>query len=145
MDRKRLFEIGKVISESYNNFHNNMFEKIRNCYLRGSINKDLIKQYLNFLKYSFPETLELLNNFNNIEGTDDIDYDNKIIKMIEYKKGLSNDNLVEKIDNRLKEIDPTYNPDNLKDVEVKNENGTTIKDLISKIDEQLESIRWEDK
>lgn len=141
----QLFEIGKTISESYTNFHNNMFEKIRNCYLGGSINKELIKQYLNFLKYSFPETLELLNKFNNIDGTADIEYDNKIIEMINHKKNLSNNNLIEKIDNKLKEIDPTYNPDNLKDVEVKNVGGTTIKDLISKIDEQLDNMEREDK
>jgi len=141
----QLFEIGKTISESYNNFHNNLFERIRCCYLSGSINIEIIKQYLNFLKYSFPETLELLNKFNNIDGTSDVEYDNKIIEMIKHKKNLSNNGLISKIDDKLKEIESTYNPDNLKDIEVKNENETTIKDIISKIDEQLESIRGEDK
>jgi len=65
--------------------------------------------------------------------------------MIKHKKNLSNNGLISKIDDKLKEIESTYNPDNLKDIEVKNENETTIKDIISKIDEQLESIRGEDK
>lgn len=86
-----LFKIGEIINESYNNLHNNLFNKIRNIYLNnGKIDKNLIKQYMKLLKYFFPEILELLNSFNNIDGTDDFEYDKKIIEMINYNNKLPN-------------------------------------------------------
>jgi len=41
---------------------------------------------MNFLKYSWPESLDLFNNCTNIKEINDEGYDNAIIQMLEDKK-----------------------------------------------------------
>lgn len=83
-----LFEdMGNVISYSYNEYFKSLFNEIRNKYINDKIiDKRLIKQYMNFLKYSWPESLDLFNNCTNIKEINDECYDNAIIQMLEDKK-----------------------------------------------------------
>jgi len=83
-----LFEdMGNVISDSYNEYFVSLFNEIRNKYINDkSVDKQLIKQYMNFLKYSWPESLELFNNCTNIDEINDEQYDNAVIQMLDDKE-----------------------------------------------------------
>ena len=72
-------KLGNLIEEGNKEYQNSLFEEIRNEYSNNSINKELIKKYVNLNKYLFPETIELINNFNNIPDTMDLEYDKKLI------------------------------------------------------------------
>jgi len=49
----------------------------------------------------------------------------------------SKSNLVNKIDKKLKEIDPKYNPDKLKEIDFDNKKNYSVDDLIKIIDKKL--------
>ena len=73
-------KLGKLIEEGNKEYQSSLFEEIRNNYSNNIIDKELIKKYVNLNKYLFPETIKLINSFNNIHNTEDIEYDNKLIK-----------------------------------------------------------------
>lgn len=132
-----LFEFGNTITEAYNEFQNNLVMKVIRDYTeKGIINKEIIKQYFEFIKYSYPESLELFNCFNNISDIENNEYDKNLNDMSNYK----NANIIEKIDMKLKEIDNDYNPSELKETDKYNSENVSVSDLISKIDEKLKEI-----
>lgn len=49
----------------------------------------------------------------------------------------SKSSLVNKIDKKLKEIDPKYNPDKLKEIDFDNKKNYSVDDLIKIIDKKL--------
>lgn len=101
-------EMGGVISDSYNNYYESLFESIRNKYVNENIiDKDLIKKYMNFIKYSWPESLELLNNSSNIDGINDEEYDKTIIKMLKDKNNSKErvKDLLSKIDEKIERLE----------------------------------------
>jgi hypothetical protein len=55
-------------------------------------------------------------------------------------KKLKNNNILKDIDNKMKEIDPNYNPACLKDIEFDENKDYKISDLINIIDEKLKKI-----
>lgn len=80
-------DMGNVIGNSYNEYFESLFNNVRNKYINDEIvDKELIKQYMNFLKYSWPESLELFNNCTNIDEINDEQYDSAVIQMLDDKK-----------------------------------------------------------
>lgn len=62
-------DTGVMIEQSYKEFENSLFENIRSCYIeKNLIDKELIKKYMNLIKYLWPNFLELINHSSNIDG-----------------------------------------------------------------------------
>lgn len=79
-------DMGNAITESFNEYSCSLFESIRKKYeTNNQIDKDLIKQYMNCIKYSYPESLELFNKSTNITDVCDSEYDNAILEMLKSK------------------------------------------------------------
>lgn len=83
-----LFEnMGNIIGNSYNEYFVSLFDKVRKKYINDKIvDIKTIKEYMNFLKYLWPESLELFNNCTNIEGINDEKYDSAIKQILKDKK-----------------------------------------------------------
>ncbi len=80
------YDLGDAIRDAYSLHYSNLFESIRKRYLEENIiDKDLIKKYLNLIKYLWPETYELINKMTNIEGVIDEEFDEKINEMLTKK------------------------------------------------------------
>lgn len=76
-------DLGNPIEEGLYEYYEYLFDIIRNDYLKkNKINKEKIKDYMNLLKYSWPDMLNLINNSSNITDTADYDFDNMIKKNI---------------------------------------------------------------
>lgn len=127
-----LFEFGNTITEAYKEFQNNLVMKVIRDYTEKSIiNKEVIKQYFELVKYSYPESLDLFNYFNNISDIENNKYNNNLNNMSNYKNATA----IEKVEIRLKEIDNKYNS---------NTKNINLDDLIIKIDEKIKEINKED-
>jgi flagellin-specific chaperone FliS len=60
-------KIGDSIQKAYSDFYDYLVESIRKNYIENKeIDKKQIGNYLDLLKYSWPDTTELINSFNNI-------------------------------------------------------------------------------
>ena len=69
----------KVVGDAYQEYYNSLFEKVRDKYLAEKvIDKEAIKNYMNFLKYLWPCSYETINASTNIPDV----IDNKFDKMV---------------------------------------------------------------
>lgn len=111
--------MGNEMSNANNEYIDELFNAIRDEYLsKNYINKSLIKKYTNSIKYLWPDSYMLVNAFNNIEGIQDIGFDNEIDKMLENKrimkeKEIDEKNkmheLMDKIDRKIEELEKEGN------------------------------------
>lgn len=131
-----LENIGSTIIEAFKTYTISLFDKIRNDYINNNlINYENIKQYMNVLKYAWPEIYELINKSCNIKEAIDYDFDEYIQEMLNDKS------IIKQIDNKLKEIDENYQPSPFeKKDEEKDYSNVTIHDLIESIDEKLKGL-----
>ena len=80
------YDLGDAIRDAYNLYYENLFENIRQKYIEENIiDQDLIKKYLNLIKYLWPESHELINKMTNIDNVIDEDFDQEIKEMLEKK------------------------------------------------------------
>lgn len=69
-------EIGGSINEAFEEYARSLLENIRQTYVSlKKIDIDLIKEYMNYLKYAWPESWNLFNQCTNIKETIDSTYD----------------------------------------------------------------------
>lgn len=79
-------DTGSMIEQSYKEFESSLFENIRNHYLdKNFIDKELIKEHMNLLKYLWPNFLELINHSSNIDGICDEKYDKMLLQALDKK------------------------------------------------------------
>lgn len=132
-------KLGNTITEAFDNYQESLFESIRR-----EKNLNTIKNYYNFIKYSYPELVDVINAFNNIDGTIDNKYDENLKTIIEDKNKTKKDkfnNMLNDIDNKLKDIDDSYVPPVIDENNIPKINSNVdIKDLISSIDKKLEEL-----
>lgn len=78
------YDLGNAIRDAYSLYYENLFESIRKKYLAENIiDNDLIKKYLNLIKYLWPESYELINKMTNIDKVIDNNFDQEIEEMLE--------------------------------------------------------------
>lgn len=79
--------LGDNISKGFSEYTASLFNKVREDYLNNhNINTDFIREYLNAVKYAWPESIELFNCCSNIKESIDNDFDKKIKEMLGSKK-----------------------------------------------------------
>ncbi len=80
------YDLGDAIRDAYSAYYGSLFASIRKKYLEDkSIDKELIKKYLNLIKYLWPESYQLINKMTNISGVIDKKFDLEIEEMLENK------------------------------------------------------------
>lgn len=80
------YDLGDAIRDAYSLYYGSLFASIRKKYLEEKlIDKELIKKYLNLIKYLWPESYIVINNMTNINGVIDQDFDEKIEEMLKNK------------------------------------------------------------
>lgn len=80
------YNLGDAIRDAYSLYYSNLFASIRKKYLEdNTIDKDLIKKYLNLIKYLWPESYVVINNMTNISDVIDEAFDKKIEEMLNNK------------------------------------------------------------
>lgn len=82
-----LFEkINSVIGCGYQEYYNSLFESIRERYVSEDIiDEELIKKYMNYVKYLWPESKLFFNKCSNIPNVIDEEYDKAIDEMLKSK------------------------------------------------------------
>ena len=90
----------KDINNGIENYKNYLFETIKNNNKNNILDKETIKVYTNLIKYLFPDFIELINLFTNIDGIVDSKYDKKLQKSI-----VNVDDLLSIIDKKIRELE----------------------------------------
>ena len=80
------YDLGDAIRDAYSAYYGSLFASIRKKYLEDkSIDKELIKKYLNLIKYLWPESYQLINKMSNISDVIDKEFDLEIEEMLKNK------------------------------------------------------------
>ena len=129
-------KLGNTITRYFDDYQESLFNQIRSS---SVVDFELIKQYYNCIKYLYPELIDIINAFNNIDGTLDRNYDENLRQIIEQKNKEAEEELLDKIDNEMKKIDKNYTP--IKRVKASfSDEKRDVSDLIVLIDKKLQEI-----
>lgn len=129
-------KLGNTLMKYFDDYQENLFNQIRSS---SVVDFELIKQYYNCIKYLYPELIDIINAFNNIDGTLDRNYDENLRQIIEQKNKEAEEKLLDKIDNEMKKIDKNYTP--IKRVKASfSDEKRDVSDLIALIDKKLQEI-----
>ena len=129
-------KLGNTITRYFDDYQESLFNQIRSS---SVVDFELIKQYYNCIKYLYPELIDIINAFNNIDGTLDRNYDENLRQIIEQKNKEAEEELLDKIDNEMKKIDKNYAP--IKRVKASfSDEKRDVSDLIALIDKKLQEI-----
>ena len=129
-------KLGNTITRYFDDYQESLFNQIRSS---SVVDFELIKQYYNCIKYLYPELIDIINAFNNIDGTLDRNYDENLRQIIEQKNKEAEEELLDKIDNEMKKIDKNYTP--IKRVKASfSDEKRDVSDLIALIDKKLQEI-----
>lgn len=129
-------KLGNTLTRYFDDYQESLFNQIRSS---SVVDFELIKQYYNCIKYLYPELIDIINAFNNIDGTLDRNYDENLRQIIEQKNKKAEEELLDKIDNEMKKIDKNYAP--IKRVKASFSDGKRdVSDLIALIDKKLQEI-----
>ena len=129
-------KLGNTITRYFDDYQESLFNQIRSS---SVVDFELIKQYYNCIKYLYPELIDIINAFNNIDGTLDRNYDENLRQIIEQKNKEAEEELLDKIDNEMKKIDKNYTP--IKRVKASfSGEKRDVSDLIALIDKKLQEI-----
>ena len=88
------------INNGVENYKNYLFNSIKNKYQNNIVDKVTIKTYTNLIKYLYPDFIELINLFTNIDEVTDSEYDIKLQNSI-----INVDDLLNKIDKKIAELE----------------------------------------
>ena len=88
------------INNGVENYKNYLFNSIKNKYQNNIVDKETIKTYTNLIKYLYPDFIELINLFSNIDEVTDSEYDIKLQNSI-----INVDDLLNKIDKKIAELE----------------------------------------
>lgn len=129
-------KLGNTLMKYFDDYQESLFNQIRSS---SVVDFELIKQYYNCIKYLYPELIDIINAFNNIDGTLDRNYDENLRQIIEQKNKEAEEKLLDKIDNEMKKIDKNYTP--IKRVKASfSDEKRDVSDLIALIDKKLQEI-----
>ncbi len=129
-------KLGNTLTRYFDDYQESLFNQIRSS---SKVDFELIKQYYNCIKYLYPELIDIINAFNNIDGTLDRNYDENLRQIIEQKNKEAEEELLDKIDNEMKKIDKNYAP--IKRVKASfSDEKRDVSDLIALIDKKLQEI-----
>lgn len=129
-------KLGNTLTRYFDDYQESLFNQIRSS---SKVDFELIKQYYNCIKYLYPELIDIINAFNNIDGTLDKNYDENLRQIIEQKNKEAEEELLDKIDNEMKKIDKNYTP--IKRVKASfSDEKRDVSDLIALIDKKLQEI-----
>lgn len=129
-------KLGNTLTRYFDDYQESLFNQIRSS---SVVDFELIKQYYNCIKYLYPELIDIINAFNNIDGTIDKNYDENLRQIIEQKNKEAEEELLDKIDNEMKKIDKNYAP--IKRVKASfSDEKRDVSDLIALIDKKLQEI-----
>lgn len=129
-------KLGNTFMKYFDDYQESLFNQIRSSSVADF---ELIKQYYNCIKYLYPELIDIINAFNNIDGTLDRNYDENLRQIIEQKNKEAEEELLDKIDNEMKKIDKNYTP--IKRVKASfSDEKRDVSDLIALIDKKLQEI-----
>ena len=129
-------KLGNTLTRYFDDYQESLFNQIRSS---SVVDFELIKQYYNCIKYLYPELIDIINAFNNIDGTLDRNYDENLRQIIEQKNKEAEEELLDKIDNEMKKIDKNYVP--IKRVKASfSDEKRDVSDLIALIDKKLQEI-----
>lgn len=131
-------KLGNKVSELYQDYYVHLIDSIRKEYIiSGNINPTLLSSYVNLIKYLWPDFIDIINEFNNIEYFKDLNFENELRKLAQDKTEKVNkkDDIVARIDEKLKDINRELNLDE----------KTSIDDAISTLDKRIGELENEEK
>ena len=92
------------INNGIENYKNYLFDFIKNKYQNNIVDKETIKTYTNLIKFLYPDFIELINIFTNIDNIIDTEYDMELQNSI-----INVDDLLKKIDKKIAELENDNN------------------------------------
>lgn len=139
---KIIISLGDKVQKMHEDYYIYIIDLIRKHYMvSGEINKVLLSSYIDLLKYAWPCLIDIINAIDNIDHFNDLVFENKLRDVAKNKEENKKKNdIVSKIDKKLKEIDPNFDVNDLSDMQIDNKKKHTIEDLINRIDERLEEL-----
>lgn len=94
----------KDINNGIENYKNYLFNSIKTKYQNNIVDKKNIKIYTNLIKFLYPDFIELINIFTNIDNLIDTEYDIKLQNSI-----ITINDLLNKIDKKIAELENDNN------------------------------------
>lgn len=131
--------LGDKVQQMYEDYYVYIIDLIRKHYVISEvINPVLLSSYIDLLKYAWPDLIDLINAIDNIEHFNDLNFETKLRNLAKNKENdYKKDNVVFKIDEKLKEINPDYKTNDLSDAKIDKDKKYTLDDLIDRIDEKI--------
>lgn len=79
-------KLGSKVEELYKDYYEHIIDSVRTSYLvNGNIDKTLLTNYINLIKYLWPDFIDIINAFNNIESLNDTTFENALRETIKAK------------------------------------------------------------
>ena len=87
VNEKIMLSLGGKIHTLYREYYIDTIDDIRKQYIdKGDINKTLLANYIDLIKYLWPDTIDIINAFDNIEHPKNLDFENKLRQIAQDKK-----------------------------------------------------------
>lgn len=142
-------KFGGKVQELYKDYTVYLISLIRKHYvISGDINRTLLSSYIDLIKYSWPDFIEIINAFDNIEHTKDMNFENALKNLVQTKKERIKENaevndLISKIDSEIEKIKEKEK--NGIPVTKPKKNDPLVNDLFDFVDKQTEKVDEEEK
>lgn len=139
---------GSKVQELYKDYYVYIIDLIRKYYvISGDINRTLLSSYV-VIKYLWPDFIDIINAFDNIDYFNNLTFENALKKLIQDKteKIKKKDDIVLRIDEKLKEVNLDYNSEKLKDMncELNLDEQTSVDETITTLDKRIAELESEE-
>lgn len=139
---------GSKVQELYKDYYVYIIDLIRKYYvISGDINRTLLSSYV-VIKYLWPDFIDIINAFDNIDYFNNLTFENALKKLIQDKteKIKKKDDIVLRIDEKLKEVNLDYNFEKLKDMncELNLDEQTSVDETITTLDKRIAELESEE-
>lgn len=150
MHNEIMEKLGNKVGELYKDYYVYIIDLIRKHYvISGDINRTLLSSYMDLIKYLWPDFIDIINAFDNIDHFNDPNFENALKKLVQDKTEKINkkDDIVARIDEKLKEVNPNYDSPKLKDMnhELNLDEQTPVDKTIATLDKRIAELEGEEK